>query len=62
MQFEQDKEIERFSQIVVEESDTYSLFMNAVRSQITLDYYLPSTDIISSIFLDSSNKEIKIQN
>jgi hypothetical protein len=38
MQVEQDKEQSR--QIEVEESNAYSLFMFAVRSQITREYYL----------------------
>ena len=40
MQVEQDKGVEQSRQIEVEESDAYSLFMYAVRSQITRDYYL----------------------
>jgi hypothetical protein len=41
MQVEQkDREIEKSEQIEVEESDAYSLFVYAVRSQITKDYYL----------------------
>jgi hypothetical protein len=40
MQVEQEREIEQTGQIEVEESDAYSLFMYAVRSQITRDYYL----------------------
>jgi hypothetical protein len=41
MQVEQnDRKIEKSEQIEVEESDAYSLFMYAVRSQITKDYYL----------------------
>jgi hypothetical protein len=40
MQVEQETEIEQTGQIEVEESDAYSLFMYAVRSQITRDYYL----------------------
>ena len=40
MQVEQDREIEQSRQIEVEDSDAYSLFVYAVRSQITRDYYL----------------------
>lgn len=41
MQVEQkDREIEQSGQVVVEESNAYSLFMYAVRSQVTRDYYL----------------------
>jgi hypothetical protein len=38
MQVEQDKD--QLRQIEVEESDAYSLFVYAVRSQITRNYYL----------------------
>jgi hypothetical protein len=37
---QKDREIEKSEQIEVEESDAYSLFVYAVRSQITRDYYL----------------------
>jgi hypothetical protein len=41
MQVEQkDREIEQTGQIEVQESDAYSLFMYAVRSPLTRDYYL----------------------
>jgi len=41
MQVEQkEREIEQSGQIEVEESDAYSLFVYAVRSQVTRDYYL----------------------
>jgi hypothetical protein len=40
MQVEQDKEIEQSRQIEVEKSDAFSLFVYAVRSQVTRDYYL----------------------
>jgi hypothetical protein len=41
MQVEQnDREIEKSEQIEAEESDAYSLFVYAVRSRITRDYYL----------------------
>jgi hypothetical protein len=41
MQVDQkDKEIEQTGQVVVEESNAYSLFMYAVRSHVTRDYYL----------------------
>jgi hypothetical protein len=40
MQVEQDREIKKSEQIEVEESDAYSLFVYAVRSQVTRDYYL----------------------
>ena len=55
MQVERKREIEQSRQIEAEESDAYSLFVYAVRSQVTRDYYLASTDIISAIFLDSCN-------
>jgi hypothetical protein len=35
-----ERETEQSRQIEVEESDAYSLFIYAVRSQITRDYYL----------------------
>jgi hypothetical protein len=35
-----DREIEQSGQIEVEESDAYSLFLYAVRSSVTRDYYL----------------------
>jgi hypothetical protein len=41
MQVDQkDKEIEQTGQVVVEESNAYPLFMYAVRSPVTRDYYL----------------------
>lgn len=40
MQVEQDREIEKWEQIEVKDSDAYSLFVYAVRSQITRNYYL----------------------
>lgn len=41
MQVEQkDREIEESGQVMVEESNAYSLFMYAVRSPVTIDYYL----------------------
>jgi hypothetical protein len=41
MQVDQkDKEIEQTGQVVVEESNACSLFMYAVRSHVTRDYYL----------------------
>ena len=40
MQVEQDREIKKSEQIEVEESDAYLLFVYAVRSQVTRDYYL----------------------
>jgi hypothetical protein len=41
MQVEQkDREIEQSRQIEIVESDAYSLFIYAVRSQVTRDYYL----------------------
>ena len=41
MQVEQkDREIEQTGQVVLEESNAYSLFIYVVRSQITRDYYL----------------------
>jgi hypothetical protein len=41
MQVEQkDREIEKSGQIEVEESDAYSLFLYAVRSPVTRDYYI----------------------
>jgi hypothetical protein len=41
MQVEQkDREIAQTGQVVVEESNAYSLFIYAVRSRITRDYYL----------------------
>jgi hypothetical protein len=41
MQVDQkDKEIGQTGQLVVEESNAYSLFMYAVRSPVTRDYYL----------------------
>jgi hypothetical protein len=40
MQVEQDKEIEQSGQVVLEESNAYCLFMYAVRSPVTRDYYL----------------------
>ena len=41
MQVEQkEREIEKSGQIEVEETDAYSLFLYAVRSQVTRDYYL----------------------
>lgn len=33
-------EVEQIQRIEVEESDAYSLFIYAVRSQVTRDYYL----------------------
>jgi hypothetical protein len=40
MQVEQDREIKKSKQIEIEESNAYSLFVYAVRSQVTRDYYL----------------------
>ena len=40
MQVKQDREIKKSEQIEVEESDEYSLFVYAVRSQVTRDCYL----------------------
>jgi hypothetical protein len=40
MQVGQEREIEQSRQIEVENYDAYSLFVYAVRSQITRDYYL----------------------
>ena len=40
MQVEQEREVEKSEQIKVKDSDAYSLFVCAVRSQVTRDYYL----------------------
>ena len=40
MQVERDRENKKSEQIEIEESNTYSLFVYAARSQVTGDYYL----------------------
>jgi hypothetical protein len=48
VQVEQDRKIKKSEQIEVEESDASSIFVDAVRSQITRDYYLRLLRIFSN--------------
>ena len=66
MQVEHDREIKKSEQIEVEESDAYSLFVYAVRCQITRDYYLRRLRIffnhISLLPRGTTNGNIEVTN